>query len=342
MTNQQTPGEVGQRLLPVTIDLLSKQQPDRAWASLPRDDTDLSKGFEDVTYTTLATAINRMASFIEKAVGKAEQDSVRCIAYIGTPDIRYHVMSMATAKTGNKVNVVLGNQQALLTVHQVLFSSHVHSPAQHVSLMTECGCTALFTSTRIQVEDILGQLPQLQHFVIPDMEEVFHSEPAPVYPFHKTIQEARNDVFLILHTSGSTGKPKPIPINHGAIAALDSFRTLPDYEGQPPKRRTRRFNWLHPGPTRLFCPFIPFHSVGAYASMVSSVFGGSTYIPGFRDRLTKPTDATQVIRYAKVDSAFVDPATVEELAKSPEAAELLAKMKVIIYAGGILSATIDA
>ena len=101
MSSQKLPGEYGRRLLPFTIDTISQREPGRQWASLPRDDDNLSKGYLDVSYAAFANAINRMAFFIEKAVGRAEDNAPKCIAYIGAPDTRYHIMSMATAKTGN-------------------------------------------------------------------------------------------------------------------------------------------------------------------------------------------------------------------------------------------------
>ena len=200
--------------------------------------------------------------------------------------------------------------------------------------MDQCQCIALFTSTGMQIDDILDQQPHLQRFVVPELDELLYSDPVPPYPFFKTFEEAAADTFVLFHTSGSTGNPKPIPITHGFVAALDASRRLPDHDDRLGARRARRFSWTHPGPTRLFCPFVPFHSVSGYAVMVSSVFGGATYVPGFKNRLTSPADAPRVLRYADVDSAFVDPGTLEEIAISPDAAELLTRMKLIIYSGG--------
>lgn len=210
----------------------------------------------------------------------------------------------------------------------------MHSTAGHISLMCQCQCIALFTSTGVQINDILKGQPHLQRFVVPELDELLYSDPIPPYPFFKTFEEAAADTFVLFHTSGSTGKPKPIPITHGFVAALDAYRKLPDHDDQLRARRARRFNWTHPGPTRLFCPFVPFHSVSGYAMIVLSVFGGATYVPGFKTRLTKPTDGPRVLRHANVDTAFVDPGTLEEIAMSPHAAELLARMKSIIYSGG--------
>jgi hypothetical protein len=90
--------DYGRRLLPVLIDEIARDDPDRACFSLPRTDSDLSQGYEDVTYATFANAINQLAWLIERTFGRS--DKFDAIAYLGTPDIRYHFMQIASAKTG--------------------------------------------------------------------------------------------------------------------------------------------------------------------------------------------------------------------------------------------------
>ncbi|KAK7957835.1 thioester reductase domain-containing protein [Apiospora saccharicola] len=68
-TTPAVPGEVGRRLLPVIIDEVAREDPDRAWASLPIDDYDLEQGFEDVTYAQFANGINKLAHCITQALG---------------------------------------------------------------------------------------------------------------------------------------------------------------------------------------------------------------------------------------------------------------------------------
>ena len=91
----------GRRLLPVTIDQIAADQPDRAWASLPRIDSDLSEDYIDVTHQAFAKAINEVPWLIDEDFGRSQD--VKTIAYLGTPDIRYYMLQMAAAKTGYKV-----------------------------------------------------------------------------------------------------------------------------------------------------------------------------------------------------------------------------------------------
>lgn len=50
----------------------------------------------------------------------------------------------------------------------------------------------------------------MKRVIFPDLDELFKPENAPHYPFEKTLEEALNDPFFILHTSGSSS-PKGFP-----------------------------------------------------------------------------------------------------------------------------------
>lgn len=93
--------QYGRRLLHTTVDDLAESEPHRAFASIPFDDDDLSKGYEDVTYAVLANAVNKLAWFISACLGPPTD--FETIAYIGRPDMRYQIMSLAAAKTQYKV-----------------------------------------------------------------------------------------------------------------------------------------------------------------------------------------------------------------------------------------------
>lgn len=81
VNNANTPADCGQRLLPAVIDQRARDEPQSAWCSLPVDDYDLSKGFEDITISRFANAINRLAWFIESTIGKSS--TFETVAYFG-------------------------------------------------------------------------------------------------------------------------------------------------------------------------------------------------------------------------------------------------------------------
>ncbi|POS78668.1 hypothetical protein DHEL01_v202945 [Diaporthe helianthi] len=180
--------DCGRRLLPKVIDQRAREEPGRPWCSLPRDDYDLSKGFEDISYARFSNAINKLAWFIDEAIGKST--SFETIAYLGDTDVRYHMMQMAVCKTG----------------HKVLFSAMLNTPAVHVSLMEQTDCKALFTAQGVHVKDILASRP-MESTVIPELEDLLEAGPVPHYPYEKTFEEAEHDPYLVLHTSGTTGDP---------------------------------------------------------------------------------------------------------------------------------------
>jgi hypothetical protein len=100
MAVNDTAATPGQRLLSTTIDYLSDTDPERTWATIPRSNN-LADGFRDVSYRDFSNAINRAAWFLESVFGTA--DDFPTICYIGKSDIRYHVFSMAAAKTQYQV-----------------------------------------------------------------------------------------------------------------------------------------------------------------------------------------------------------------------------------------------
>lgn len=182
---------IGRRLLPVIIDQRARDEPDRPWCSLPRDDYDLEKGFEDISYGTFANAINQLAWFIESAIGKST--SFETITYLGISDIRYHMIQMAVCKTG----------------HKVLFSAHTNSTEVHVCLMEQTDSNVLVSALGVHVDDILSSRP-VKHLVIPELDNLLEAEKVPVYPYEKTFEEAAKDPYIVFHTSGTTGMPVSI------------------------------------------------------------------------------------------------------------------------------------
>lgn len=72
--------QYGRRLIPTLVDELAASTPDHVYASIPRNQ-DFTGGFDDVTYRSLARAIDRAAFWIESKVGKSVD--FETIAYLG-------------------------------------------------------------------------------------------------------------------------------------------------------------------------------------------------------------------------------------------------------------------
>ena len=95
------PPHCGQRLLPQLIDQIAKDDPDRALVSVPRG-TDVTDGYEDVSFKRLATAIDRCAWWIDQKIGRSQD--LAPIFFIGPVDISYLIVLFAAAKTGHVVS----------------------------------------------------------------------------------------------------------------------------------------------------------------------------------------------------------------------------------------------
>lgn len=100
MTTSKEPApEPGKRLLAKYVDYLAMSDPSRRFALIPRSE-DVNDGFREVTIHDIARAVNFMSWWIEKHLEPARGET---IAYMGSNDIRYIVLILASNKTGHKV-----------------------------------------------------------------------------------------------------------------------------------------------------------------------------------------------------------------------------------------------
>lgn len=96
------PPNYGKRLIPVTVDEVSKSDGGRPFVSIPRSPS-LQNGYVDVSYEAYAKAVNRCSWWIERTIGRSNTSKV--IFYLGPLDIRYLVILLAAAKTGHVVSL---------------------------------------------------------------------------------------------------------------------------------------------------------------------------------------------------------------------------------------------
>ncbi|CAN8102118.1 unnamed protein product [Discula destructiva] len=314
-TNPKAPVDCGRRLLPVVIDQRAQDEPESPWCSLPVDDYDLSKGFEDISISTFANAINRLAWFIKSAIGTSS--TFETVAYLGVTDIRYHMMQMAVCKTG----------------HKVLFSSLLNNKGVHVSLLEQTDCQFLLSGVGVHVDDILAARP-MEHVVIPDLEDLLDSEKVPHFPYDKTFDEAQNHPYIVLHTSGTTGAPKTIVWNHALMATQDRQLLLDDACG-----RESYSTLTHPGEgVRYLITTSPAHSISSGLLMCISVFNKAVAVPGFRHRGVSPSDLLELLPQAKCTNGILTPWMMEDVARRPDAGKFIQEFDNVSYSGAVLSA----
>jgi len=99
-SNQSNQPAYGSRLLPQVLDDLAASKPERIYASLPKT-FNLKDGFRDVTVLQISRAVNAIAWWLEKEIGRSS--TFETVSYLGPPDIRYAIVFLAAVKCGYKV-----------------------------------------------------------------------------------------------------------------------------------------------------------------------------------------------------------------------------------------------
>ncbi|KZM22376.1 catalytic [Ascochyta rabiei] len=302
----------GKRLIPTIVDDNVRQQPDRICLSFPRCYTYLRDGFQDVDWRCFANAINRMAHFIHKEIGRSS--AFETLMYMGFPDIRTYIVLVAAIKTG----------------HKILFSSHRNSLAGHSNLIRQTDCTVLLYTAGFPIPGILERC-RLEAVQVPELAALLDGSLCQHYPYKKTFEEAKHDPCFVIHTSGSTGLPAPVVCTHWSISTTDQHHLVAPLDGRPSIWGTvldaRRRNYM---------AWPMSASSGVAAGITDFCFSNTTTVLGPPEEATAST-IEDMIQYADIDSASCVPATLEELARSPDVLMRLQGLKHISYVGGSLS-----
>ena len=98
---RQTSPQYGQRLLPV-LDEATSTDPERILAVIPKTRNVLD-GFENVTFHQFARAINKCSYWLEEQL--SSDFSGQAVAYLGSLDLLYHIITLAGVKTNHPVEV---------------------------------------------------------------------------------------------------------------------------------------------------------------------------------------------------------------------------------------------
>ena len=93
--------DYGHRLIPSLIDIRAQEDPQRPVWSIPCS-SNLADGFRDINYGQIAQAINRTAWWVDENVGRST--TFETLAYMGPPDLRYAILTVAAQKTGHTVS----------------------------------------------------------------------------------------------------------------------------------------------------------------------------------------------------------------------------------------------
>lgn len=97
-----TAPNTSEMLLPTVVDHIAKTDPNAVWLEFPKSPTDYSLGYEAITYAKFANAVNGMAHFLEKTLGK--RTSIEPLAYLAPNDARCGITILAAIKAGYAVS----------------------------------------------------------------------------------------------------------------------------------------------------------------------------------------------------------------------------------------------
>jgi acyl-coenzyme A synthetase/AMP-(fatty) acid ligase len=310
---RETP-EYGTRLLPSLIDKIATSTPDRVYASIPKDDTDISQGFKNITYADFAQAINALSWWLDETLGKAD-DAFPTFAYFGPRDLGYCIVVVAAAKVGRKV----------------LLASHLASADAHQFLLESMECTAVIYATEMtQLAQSLEQrFPSAKYISTTSLGDFLTGSKTSGrndhYEYTKTYSKAHADPVMIVHTSGTTGMPKPVIWTNDMLASVDRLHTLPGSAA------------TQVGGQSIYCALPVFHTSGMTASLLTPVYLNTIIILGPSGVRPDKQTVLEVLRNAPVSAASFPPNLLEELLASPIHLKQLQKLKKIVYGGSPLS-----
>ena len=210
-----------QILLPNLINKIANTNPEKLYCAFVKS-PHVNDGVREVTYGDFANAINRFAWWLEKKFGKGKDFPT--LAYVGSTDIRYALVTLAAAKTGHQVGEVCNLHVCTNWITKAMLLSPANSIAAQLNLLEATRCKVLLTAVDFlpfapATSAILGRR-EMEHASVESVEYWLASEKVPEYPFIATLDDNIHRPFVILHTSGSTGKS----CLSGFVSRADEFK----------------------------------------------------------------------------------------------------------------------
>ncbi|PYH40575.1 putative AMP-binding enzyme [Aspergillus saccharolyticus JOP 1030-1] len=301
----------GQRFLATVVE--TRAQDNSPWVSVPIDETDLSRGFRDISFQQLNNAANHAAHWLQQNL-PATTEPFQCFAYAGPKDFLYPILAVAAAKI-QKV---------------IVLPSPLITPEAQLRIFRQKKCTVYLrpASMAEHVAGILQEAPEkLQTLTVPELGEFMQDAEAAPYTYPKSWEEGKDDPWIVFHTSGTTGFPKPITYTHRMMTAPDIAASLSDIENTHVHQYALQ---------RWYTPLPSLHLTGTVMTLAMTSFVHMTAVVGPSAAPT-PQLVADILRYGQVDGALLTPALIEELCLLSSGLEALRKLKYIHFAGAPLS-----
>jgi len=239
-------------LLPQHVDRIAAEHPDTIYAEYPRSPTTFADGFIQVTYGELSNAVNGLAWWLEKTLGRGEDFPT--LVYFGHNDLRYIILILGAAKAGYKVGILVGPSSSyfVLIVWQMLFPTPRYSADALTALIGQLNAKVLLQPAGpLPIVNAILSKRAMDLYQIPNLDDLLGKQYSH-YPYTKTFEQARSDPLVVVHTSGTTGAPKPIIWTNEWADSFGAERYL-----EPPSGFASMDGYLLG--TRIFSLMPPFH-----------------------------------------------------------------------------------
>ncbi|KAI9147253.1 chitinase [Paramyrothecium foliicola] len=302
-------------LITTIIDTVAKREPNSVWLEWLTSEQKGVSRLRTITYGTLSEAVNKVAWLIHNNVKK--RAGFETITYLGPIDAAYSIVLYACVKAGYKV----------------LFTSPRNSLDAHLKLIAACDCKSLITPhPETDLAREIAEASGIDMVHLPSLEELCTATSSGIsrpFPFSKTWSEAKHDPLVILHTSGTTGHPKPIVFTHAYFARCVTANDWPAPDGW--QSLNRLFS-----PPRIISLMPLFHVAGVFHVTILPLYAQNITIlppPG-----APPTSNTlvSILEHTSAVSAAISPATVDCLARNPDALAIVErKLQRLFYMGGV-------
>lgn len=335
------------RLIAATVDKIARDSPTRIYASVPISNTELSRGFRDITYAELAAAVDRTAYWLDEHLpappspptstssqfsssssdpegdDASATSGIQTFAYYGPRDLRYIAFMCAAIKTGRRLLLtsILGSLEA-----QVYLAKAANC---HLFLYAEGGADVVPDHVREIPKNVDGGIS----FAVPEFEDLFYGnygQEQRRYPYEKGWDEGRFDEVVIYHTSGSSGFPKLVVHTNEMLARIDSWNLLKDVDGMTTNRECL-------ADKRMWVGLPIFHLAGSILTLPCALFFSTTPVLSPPTAIPNPSLFAQMAAHARLDGILLPPSVLEDIVRAPALHALLRPLRSICFCGAPLA-----
>lgn len=309
--------------LPTILDTRASADPERLYGVSTSIGDDEKLDLRRITYKDMANAVNRCAHWLDAELGKSSKP--RTLAYAGPADYRYLILTMAAAKTGN-IALLLAPWNPVVA---------------QIKLLEQSNCNIFLGAednpmVQNEVKAITAQRT-MEVYKLPSQSELLDGSEAPLYPFSKTLDDVREQDYVILHTSGSTGHPGAITYKYGAIAALRYLDRPEEILPDAPKGRTNiRDVWSNRCHLSLLHPS---HMGGVLGLGPFNIYWNMPPILAPTNRPITPDIISKILSEDLCDAAFIPPVHLQALSRNPTHLESVGKVKHVLWVGAAWTST---